>query len=358
MRLKYIDSDIVYSTFSFDAKAECFLISDGNDNIIEYKPPIDVVPCYEPTHFSCVFLSNDSPACTENSIYQVYVGSTRIGWIFPVQALFSNEHNYSGNVYFLKYAFVAYYHLLEMLDDVDNNLCPSEFSVADYYESTKCLLVRDLDNCAKINNFNFDNYVVSLFQYGYSFTGHGNLDADFESLKDKTRLTLHAISPDLGTQYINDLFKIHFPQLNDDVTKFYFYYQIIEMMISTVFRVKFNNLLSEMKEDHETLFELRDDITKIASEKRRVRILFNEFVNGLDMSLLTDLNNACAQFLKQNQKGVSENNFYENLYSTRCFLVHKLYSLNRESDETLKNINSSFLNILIRMLYNFKIPNN
>lgn len=67
-------------------------------------------------------LYNKREDCTENSIYQVLVKNQRIGWIFPVQALLSRDHDYAKNSFFLKYAYVAICLLLEQIEDKTGGL--------------------------------------------------------------------------------------------------------------------------------------------------------------------------------------------------------------------------------------------
>ena len=80
-------------------------IIDGIDN---YMPVIRVVSEYSPERFDMVRLNNNRRDYVENNIYQVFASplNKRIGWIFPGQALFSSQHDYADNPFFLKYAYV------------------------------------------------------------------------------------------------------------------------------------------------------------------------------------------------------------------------------------------------------------
>lgn len=354
MHIKYTDSHCIYSSISFDADNNIFRISGEQSYSLEYNPILKLDQEYDPNNFF-IILSNDSPLCTENSIYQVYIKKQRIGWIFPIQALLSGEHDYSSNKYFLKYAFVASYLLLENIKDDDNRETPSQFLLEDYYDARKCILVIDKKNTEKLDSFSIDNYIVSLYQYGYTFNGSGNIFAELPTAIERQRLTLKAVSTELTMNpNINFLFKEQLPIAENEVIRFYLCYQIIELLIAIVFEDQFQKLLKKLNADTEQLFDQRDLLAKIAGEKYRVKLLFNNYV-VCDTSNCTDLNMACLKLLRLNNKDTSEN-YYENLYSVRCLLVHRLYSLSYESYRILQDINKPFLNLVIEILFSFKKP--
>ena len=74
--------------------------------------------------------------------------------------------------------------LLEQIEDKNRGAFDGAFYLEDFYESSDNVLVLDNDNCSKIQDFNLDDYVVSLYKNGYSFTGQGNLYSEID-LPDK-----------------------------------------------------------------------------------------------------------------------------------------------------------------------------
>ena len=355
MKIKYKDNEVIYTRLDFDKSTGEFYINDGKQSGIRYEPSLGLIQEYEPSDYDCLIFANDSPNCTENSIYQVYVDSVRIGWIFPIQALMSQEHNYVNNQHFLKYAYVATHYLLSTIDDIDNIQTPSEFSLEDYYDASKSILVLDKVNCSSINNFHIDDYIVSLYKYGYSLNGKGNLDADpLEA--DRTKIKLKPLSKDLvNTHYINALFQNQFPVQEDDITRFYFIYQVIEFLISVIFEHQIGRIVDKLNENPDKLFEIRDDLNEIGKEKNRIGRLFNCYVRRIETQYITDLNTACVIFLKQNNLE-EKTDYWENLYMVRCFLVHKLYTIDTRSIGALKNINRCFMSLIIEVLLSFEKP--
>ena len=100
---------------SYDAKnREYRIVKAGKE--VSYKPELAVIAEYVPQDFLVKILYNQK--AVENSIYQVCCDqSQRVGWLFPLQALCSNQHDYHDNKHFLRQAYVAYNIILEMLVD-------------------------------------------------------------------------------------------------------------------------------------------------------------------------------------------------------------------------------------------------
>lgn len=356
MHIKYKDCHNAYSSIMFDEGKNAFQFSGEQLNILEYNPVLKLDPEYSPQNFSYLLLSNESSGCTENSIYQVAVEKQRIGWIFPIQALLSKEHDQASNPYFLKYAYIALYLLLQSIDEEDQRQLPEEICLEDYYDSKKIILVIDKENTSKLHSFSMENYFVALFQHGYSCSGKGNIFTESPLVEDQTKINLKRLSPDLSmVPNINFIFKEQLPIAENEIIRFYLCYQIIELLISIVFEDMFNSLLAKISEDPETLFDQRDNLSKIAGEKHRIKVLFSNYASCIT-SHQTDLDIACQKLLNRNGKAIA-NQYYENLYSVRCLLVHRLYILSPDSYEVLRDINKAFLNVITDILFSFKKPN-
>lgn len=355
MRIKYTDSHSIYTAVSYDMEEYLFRLKGQQPEALEYSPVLRLDHEHDPQNFFYILLSNDNPSCTENSIYQVYVDHKRIGWIFPIQSLLSDEHDYSENAYFLKYAYVALHLLLEDIEDIDSRETPSRFLLSDYYDARKNILVVDKENIADFESFSIDDYVVSLYSYGYAYAGRGNAFAELPDPVSRTRLNLKAVSKQLTMiPTINYLFKEQLPAAEDERIRFYLCYQVIELLISVVFEDQFQLLLEKLKADPEAIFDQRDKLSDIVREKHRIRLLFNDYVScATDHH--SDLDTACKKLLELNGRETSIS-YFENLYSVRCLLVHKLYSLKPDSYQILQDINRSFLDVVMDILFSFKKP--
>ncbi|MBO5354123.1 MAG: hypothetical protein J6A77_12580 [Lachnospiraceae bacterium] len=353
MNIKFTDEAEHYVLFEYNQDKQLFeLKNEENRNVLEYIPVLELDMSYNPENFEVIFLNNKREDCTENSIYQVKVTDKRLGWIFPIQALLSSEHDYVKNPYFLKYAFVATWHLLNKIYQIDEKRCPEFISLDDFYDETINILILDQENCSKIKDFVLDDYVVSLYQKGYSFSGNGNLYSDIE--KPQKSIHLKSISKEIkNKKCLNELFKEMIPKNSESFSGFYVYYQVVEILISDIFESDFKNFIEVLNTNTDNLFEKRDELSNMAGEKGRVRRLFHDFsqINALCSS---NLNQYCIKLLEVHGYKISAD-FAENLYLVRCLLVHKLYVLDKKDEEILKQINILFLDVLMEVLLSFKI---
>lgn len=354
MRIKYKDNHEYYMACSYNSKDNYFELKGSEQSTILYYPRLQLDNQYDFSKFSFVLLANESPTCSENSIYQVFIGENRIGWIFPFQALLSNNHDQANNPYFLKYAYVATELLLQAIEETDVREEPGEIYLEDYYNPELNVLVLDSENTAQIREFNLEKYVVGLFKHGYSFSGKGNILADVPTDGSRKRIKIKAVSEELsGVPNINYLFKEQLPFADNEVIRFYLCYQVIELLITIVFEDQFRKLLAEISVSAEKLFDHRETLSKLAGEKYRINELFTKYVELTETRDKTDLNAACEKLLTESGKDVA-GSYYENLYAVRCLVVHKLYSLSTESIKMLADINKPFLNIIMDMLFTFK----
>ena len=220
---------------------------------------------------------------------------------------------------------------------------------SNYDESTN-LLVLDKENC-KQADFDYENYIISLYDFGYSEVGKGNLYTPDKEID--VAINLKPISSDIGdSTYINLLFKKQIPQECNPVSRFYIYYQLIEILITKVFDDLFINFLDKLKGGSENLFDQKEDLNEYSNEKNRLSRLCNEYSNIDDISLLRTFN---KKIILANSKKRGEQ-MSESLYYVRCLLVHRMYVLDKTSEDILENIDNLFLELCIKLLLTFKRP--
>lgn len=279
MLLKFKDSEEVSSSLQYVKKENVFYLGDAEDKIVcEYYPKLNLNSDYYPLQYEYLFLHNEREEYSENSIFQVYVGKQRIGWIFPIQALLSNQHDYVDNPFFLRYAYVASWLLLNNIDSKDEKEISSEIFLEDFYDDSLTILVLDNENISRLEeSFNIEHYIVSLYQYGYSLSGKGNLDSQIE--RPDKRISLKPIAKDLRqTKYIYTMFEKEIPKTQEAFAKFHIYYQVVEILISVVFEDKFKTFVDQLNESVESLFDQRENLGNMILEKQRVKWLFAEYV--------------------------------------------------------------------------------
>ena len=268
---------------------------------------------------------------------------------FPIQSLESKEHDYVQDEFYLKYAYIVMYKLLQMTEFGDREY--SDFSILDYYSDDIQILVYDKGNASKIERFDISNYAVDLFSKGYSFCGEGNVFTKLD-IFDKNIRVKQLPEPIRDISYINVLFMELIPLRESSYSKFHLIYQIVEILIGVVFNYKIKSFINEIEDSPDDLFEKREQLSDITTEKNRVIWLFNNFSN-IDLQKKEILNNLCEKMLQDNEKRYKENNVGNNLYAVRCLIVHNLYSLDEDGRELLKELNNSFLDVVLDILFTF-----
>ena len=353
MRLKFKDSEEEICAIQYSTKENVFFLQNKeNKTMCECFPKLKLNPEYVPSKYEYFFLHNEREEYSENSIFQVYVGKQRIGWIFPIQALMSAQHDYAENPFFLRYAYVAFYLLLNNIESKNEKGISSEVFLEDFYDDSLTVLILDKDNISKIEEpFDVKFYTVSLYQQGYSWSGKGNLDSQIE--KPDIRIHLKPLAKELqGTTYIDTLFEKEIPKTQEAFARFHMYYQIIEILISVVFEDKFKKFVNELSNSAASLFDQRDELGNMILEKQRVKWLFSEYVS-IPQRDKNILNECCKKLLQKNAKKTGTE-MAENLYFVRCLLVHSMYMLNDYSHELLDEVNKAFLDVLMNMLLTFR----
>lgn len=328
-----------------------FEIKDrATGNVFVYKSQLEINNLFNPDDFEIYLLYNNNDKISENSIYKLYADDIRIGWIFPIQSLESCEHDYAQDEFYLRYAYVALYKLLQMINFTNEEY--SDFSIMDYYPDNIQLLVYDTNNTKNIAGFDISKYTVSLFYKGYSYIGEGNIFTEPEEIDKNIRIR-QLPAPIRDISYINVLFEELVPLHETSYSKFHLLYQIIEILIGVVFNYKIKELMREMENSSDDLFDKREKLNDITTEKKRVVWLFNDFAK-IEPQKLDSLNNLCIDLLEKNGKKTNVNKAADNLYNVRCLIVHNLYSLNECSRELLEDLNNSFLDVIFDILFTFK----
>lgn len=366
MKLRYeLGEELIteYTDLEYNSSENKFILKGNDSEPLEYHPILDLDPEYDPKDFSYELLENKDS--TENSIFTVEIkngkGWERIGWMFPVQALLSIEHTQAENEYFLKYAYIATYLLLNSKEcsfKVDETDLLQEIGLEQLYEPRLNILVIDHNNCKAIGEFNLDNYIIGLYQYGYTWTGtiHGMLSLPESTDHRPGHLKLRRISNEIEhREIINMIFKEQLSNELHMLLRFYCLYQIVEILIQEIFEHKFRQLIEHIAADTENYFDVREDVSHIAAEKNRVNLLFNHYSKQIDVSSREALNNECKAFLSLFGRKTAED-VSGNLYAVRCLLVHKMYTINSAETpikEMINNINASFLSVIQNLLISF-----
>ena len=345
--------ELLKSKVIYNADELLFTINN-EDCELEYHSILNIQPHLDPKKYDCYLLHNNRYEVSENSIYRVYCDNIRCGWIFPIQALVSKEHNYVDDEFFLQYAYLGMYFLLSSFSKDDIN---SDTRIELKYNPNDHLLLIDHDNIKRINNFTIKNYVVSLFKYGYGFNEEGNTITENILIPEKNmKLTSlpACINNNVGIYF---LFTELINNKESEYSLFYVLYQLIELLISKVLIFEFKKQVQAIDWDETNLIDANDSINKTIKEKNRIKALFNIYSNP-DNGKIENLSNVCKTFLLSSkydtEESLKDKTCVDNFYRVRCCLVHSLYKYDTSTAGLLAEVNKCFLDVIMDILLTFK----
>lgn len=355
-----------------------FELSDVQNNIkifIDYVLTLDSE--YKPEDYS-LFILKSWVLDKENDIFQVFdkefykePNRVRLGWIFPIQALLSNEHQYADNKHFLKYAYVAFLKLLKNQEEYTTfnplfSKITNNYKLTDFYGEDIIILILCNSPLQKIDNFQVDNYITSLYSYGYYFCQPIENLKEIDTRSDSENptgknLILQKNSSCLQKEdYVYRLFKDLLKNEEHHLVRFYLLYQVIELIIQIVFERK---ILEEIKNFNnnpdKNIRKLKEKIDNISTEKKRVSILINDDVKINNPNLLISCNELIKLFNDDDSNEKDDISKKQDLggalYDVRCLIVHQFRKLpDKILEEKLPEINKEFENIVIKIILDYK----
>ena len=255
-----------------------FLFNDPDDIVkAEFKYYLDVIEMNNIDDYELHLLYNKNFA--ENNIFEAFDGDIRLGWIFPLQALISKNHDYAENRHFLNYAYVTFLKLLIESKELGSNKLnyreDCTFRLEDLYdiESTHVFITSN-SNTEQISGYDFQRYIPSLYDLGYLYT-NGNHSKEIDGDK---KLKLNKLSTELNKEvFIKYLFTEILVDTIHHLVKFYMLYQVIELLIENIFNSELKVMLDGLSKDEKNLFQVKEDLGNLANESERIKKLFNRY---------------------------------------------------------------------------------
>jgi hypothetical protein len=333
---------------------------------------------YKPEDYS-LFILKSWVLNKENDIFQVFdkefykePNRVRLGWIFPIQALLSNEHQYADNKHFLKYAYVAFLKLLKNKEKYTTfnpqfTTIRNNYELTDFYGENIIILVLCNSSLQKIDNFHIYNYITSLYSYGYYFCEPTENLKEIDTRSDSEnptgkKLIIQKNSPCLQKEdYLYRLFKDLLKNEEHHLVRFYLLYQVIELMIQIVFERKIVEEISKFNiSEDKDVRKLKNKIEDISKEDRRVSILINNDVKINNPNLLISCNELIKLFNDDDDSNEKDDISKKQdlggaLYDVRCLIVHQFRKLPEKIlEEKLREINKEFENIVIKIILDYE----
>ncbi len=339
------DSEIKLTQLKFIKGTSRFILKDeSSKDSFEFKYALepDIKFKTTDTDFDIYLFHRD--AFATNDIYQLKIDSERIGWLFPIQALLSSEHDYSTNENFFPYSFNAYKILLKNSINLPYKKVEAEGQITIeniYGENTIIFIVykkylREL----KLNKgiqFKIDDYLLFFYQYGYTLLTTNNFEnlynirdvtTTFKSFDSKV-IKLSKISDDLinDRSYLNSLIQGLIKLERHPLVKFHLLYSVIELYISRIFEADFKATLNIFSNSID-FYDAKENLTKLTNEKERIKKLFSTKCPGIDQVLIADLEVVSNSFLSFSFPSVVfQMPAAEAIYKVRSSIFHNLRNI-------------------------------
>lgn len=256
----------------------------------------------------------------ESNIYETYVkfaDDERIGWIFPLSVLESDTVEDRGNL--LNYIYIAYQELLNRIDNLDKgNL------LSDYYapNSIICIIHKGTINKITGEDFNIQDYIISLYTYGYSLIGQDERANPINNYKyncDK-RIYIRKTKSLCGDDFINQLVQNELPYADNFLYRFMLLYQVVEYLMEKESANGIMNAIGKYNakniDKNTLLVEIRDQI----SEQKLIKDIFKN--SNIDNKILSLFQQECEQLFKTVPYIPSSKDSPTLFYNLRNQLVH------------------------------------
>lgn len=295
--------------------------------------------------------------------------STEQGWLFAAAATASKEHTQFENPHFRHAAFAATSHILKFLlaSEFIEQHDGETLEVGEIVRENLSILVytKIAATQAKLHAA----HALYPFMLSIGFVPvelHSALawqPGEFAEQRFRGLLNSVSISikfradPQAYEGFVRDLFGRRIQEASDPILKFYYFYQLIELLTEEIFRHSTCKLVDEMYRSKTELAKVHVLFEKMQEQKKdkaRLNKLMNEFTRGTgdNMSELLRLCNAAIG----SSSLEAETTVSYALYSVRNLIVHNLRNASPTFIDQLKTINS-YLEVGIPDILNaFEIP--
>lgn len=168
------------------------------------------------------------------------------------------------------------------------------------------------------------------------------------------KLYIEPVSSDIDShKLIGELLNSSFSYEEKPVFKFFFLYQIIELLMDCIYQNEQELLIGKLidvKGDLGKTKDALDKIQKFMSEKNRIKLLASNYTKI--QSDLDDLKLSCNSLLAYLGREES-NNFEGYFYRIRNFIFHQYRDFPTEGEEKLNEVIQDIINLMPSILYQF-----
>lgn len=278
----------------------------------------------------------------ENDIFMVQIsegGHThRLGWIFPLIALGSKEHDRWGCPHFEVYARVGGSIIAGACDESVN-------------ENTHVIILND--ERALALDLYVENLAVSLMRYGYypisSSTLFRNGLCTVSGIDNGKLSVRKALAPSEYVPYVRRLILELLPKVLDPLSRFLSIYQVYELLMERYF----HTLMDEYRLKRITIGTMRERMNDLSNERKLINGVFSrceirQAVNDEERELLRRLFGDDRE--EQYYRKISLQDF---IYDLRNAIVHNYHKY--ELSSLMSEISERMELVLVEVLENSNV---
>lgn len=297
----------------------------------------------EQTHFTFTFYyKKDAIEAFDyafiNNVDKGNAKEHRVGWIFPLSILITENNDIRTNEHLSCYAFHSYKYLLELADfeDVSDYDSFRDVVNSDKYKNA-CLLVTYNPHYqdADLKRLELPLAKYGFFRYPLNYKNSQCRKIENAQISIKPSSTIVDNNGKFVESYIDELLEKHLDEQRPFI-KFLYLYQVIEVMLNKVLIKRLEDFLAELKTPTGSIRELSDELKNKNSEiSRWDEIEKKATLSDLDFSTLDSL---CCSFVGKTAGELTHPN---SIYKVRNHLTHRFrIAVQNESD--IHKINEVF----------------
>ncbi len=278
----------------------------------------------------------------ENDIFMVQISegglTHRLGWVFPLIALGSKEHDRWGCPHFEVYARVG--------GGIITGACGE---VVD--ENTHLLILKD-DRALAVDLY-VENLVVSLMRYGYysvsSSTLFKNGLCSVAGIDNNKLAVKKALAVDEYVPYVRRLILELLPKVLDPLSRFLSIYQVYELLMERYFHV----LMEEYRVRRTTIGTIREKMNDLSSERKLIGGVFSRC--EIRQATAEDERSLLRRLFgdDRDEQYYSKLTLQDFIYDLRNAIVHNYHKY--ELSSLMSEISERMELILIEVLENPKV---
>lgn len=290
-------------------------------------------------------------AFKESEVLPINLGNTVVGYIIPGQALLSQENSLNGNAAFGAYSLIAALHICRLSFKNDFSLAGLN---ADQATSAQSVFLDGLayaviwgKKLAVAEKYFEIEYFVSLCKRGLYLSTDRKLLKFVDQIPEQFSGEIRLSKNKIHLPHIRILITKWLPAADNGFLRFFYVYQLVEMLMSESLEIDFKRIREELASDNEYSFNQLKNCIKslqtITKEDARINRVLQPACNStlvLSEKILNELGEPCGVDMT----------FADKIYQIRNIVIHDCQRLLQYEDEI-----SELSSKLLTYIYDYKL---